>query len=45
METRTPLNRALFSFAYTGVMPPHPIQRDYEPPRPTSLWPFRRKGD
>lgn len=45
METRTPLNSALFSFFTTGVMPPHPGPRDYEAPRTVSLWPFGKKRD
>lgn len=45
MNTKTPLRSALFSFAYTGVMPPHPGAGDYEAPRPVSLWPFGKKLD
>lgn len=43
MNTQTPLKSALFSFLYTGVMPPHPGPREYDAPRPVSLWPFGSK--
>ncbi len=43
MNTQTPLKSALFSFAFTGVMPPHPGPREYEAPRSFSLWPFKSK--